>query len=189
MRKLKLQVRITIDGFVAGPKGESNWMTLEEDDILLNNIINLLDSADTIILGRKMTDEFVTYWTDVVKNKPDSSEFELAKKLLDKPKVVFTKTLEKSIWENTTLLKGDLVDEINKLKKQSGKDIIVYGGASFVSSLIKNNLVDEYHLFIDPTAIGKGKKIFGDLENYLKLKTLNSTVYKSGIIENVYKPY
>ncbi len=93
-------------------------------------------------------------------NQPDSLEFPLAKKLVDTPKIVFTKTLEKSNWDNTTLAKGNLTDEINTLKNQSGKDIIVYGGAGFVSSLIKGNLLDEYNFVVNPTALGKGMTIF-----------------------------
>jgi dihydrofolate reductase len=188
MRKLKLQVQMSVDGFVGGPKGELDWMTWDMDEDLLKYINELTDSVGTILMGRKMTDGFVSYWTDVVENKPDSLEFDFAKKMVNKPKIVFTKTLDNSIWANTFLAKGDLVNEVNKLKKQKGKDIIVYGGASFVSSLIKNNLIDEYNLFINQTAIGKGLTIFGGLENNFKLKFLNSTAYKSGIVVNVYEP-
>ena len=87
-------------------------------------------------------------------------EEEGADKFNSTKKVVFTKTLEKSEWDNTVLAKGDLVDEINKLKKQDGKDIIAYGGATFVSALIKHGLIDEFHLFINPTAIGNGMSNF-----------------------------
>ena len=77
-----------------------------------------------------------------------------AKKMIDTPKIVFTKTLKKSQWPNTDIATGDLTDEISKLKNMKGKDIIVYGGASFDSSLIRAGLTDEFHLFINPVAIG-----------------------------------
>jgi dihydrofolate reductase len=186
MRKLKLQVQITLDGFVGGPNRESDWITWDTDDKFKKRILELADSVDTIIMGRKMTDEFVTYWTDVVENKPEFQWYELAKKMVDIPKVVITKTLKKSNWANTTLAMGDIAEEVNKLKNKEGKGIIVYGGADFVSSLIKNNLIDEYHLLINSIAIGKGLSIFGKLENYLRLKFVSNTVFDCGIIENVY---
>ncbi len=188
MRKLKLQVQMSVDGFTGGPKGELDWMSWDSGDKFEKYVNDLTDSVDSIILGRKMTDGFITYWSDVVENKPDSPEFEFANKMMDKPKVVFTKTLDKSEWVNTSLAKGDLVEEINSLKKQPGKDIIVYGGANFVSSLIKKNLIDEYHLFINPVAIGSGLTIFGELKNYFKLRLAQSTHYENGIVVNVYKP-
>src|SRR6266540_5587131 len=184
MRKLKLQVQMSIDGFVGGPNGELDWMTWNMDKKLIKHITDLTNSVDTILMGRKMTYDFIPYWTDYVKNKPGSEEYPFAKQMVDYPKVVFTKTLKESNWENATLAKGDIVAEINKLKRQDGKDIIVYGGADFVSSLIKNNLIDEYHLFINPTAIGKGLPIFGKSGNYSKLKLVSSTAYECGIIEN-----
>src|SRR5882762_11805704 len=151
MRKLKLQMQITLDGFVAGPNGELDWMNSKmemEDDKLLQYINFLIDSSDTILMGRKMTDGFVNYWTNVVKN-PKSPEYPFAKKMVDVPKVVFTRTLDESRWPNTVLAKGDIVEEVNKLKNPQGKDLLVYGGAGFVSSLIKHDLIDEYHFFVN----------------------------------------
>ncbi|MCL5031025.1 MAG: dihydrofolate reductase family protein [Bacteroidetes bacterium] len=139
-RKLKLQVQMTVDGFVSGPNGELDWMNMNWDDKIKTYVNELTDSVDTILLGRKMTEGFVSYWTSV---EPDSPEYPFARKMVDKPKYVFTKTLQKSNWKNTKIVKGDLTEEIDALKNKSGKDIIVYGGATFVSSLIKNNLIDE----------------------------------------------
>jgi dihydrofolate reductase len=99
-----------------------------------------------------------------------------------KSKVVFTKTLDKSEWDNTVLAKGDLVDEITKLKIQDGKDIIAYGGATFVSALIKQGLIDEFHLFINPTAIGNGMTIFKELDSKQNLTLVKSTSFDCGIV-------
>src|SRR3990167_4869090 len=126
MRKLKLQVQMSVDGFVARPNGELDWMKWDWDDELKNYVNQLTDSADTILLGRKMTDGFISYWANV---KPESEEYPFAKKMVNTPKVVFTKTLKQSEWENTSLAKGNLDDEIKKIKNQKGKDIVVYGGA------------------------------------------------------------
>lgn len=180
MRKLKLQVQMTIDGYVSGPDGEMDWMNFAQDDALETYINALTDGSDTILLGRKMTDGFVSYWTDVATNQPESREFAFARKMVDTPKVVFTKTLTESVWDNTVLATGDLADEINTLKKQDGKDIIVYGGATFVSALIRHGLIDEYHLFVNPTAIGSGMSIFGQLERNLPLRLVRATPFACG---------
>lgn len=201
MRKLKLQVQISIDGFVAGPNGELDWMTFSRDVKMAEYVNALTDSSDTILLGRKMADGFVNYWTSVLDNPenpensvaralddPESAEYSFARKMVDTPKVIFSKTLKKSNWANTTLANGDLVDEIEKLKQKVGRDIIVYGGATFVSNLIKENLVDEFHLFINPTAIGRGLTIFGNSEVRLKLKLVESNAFSNGEVVNHYEP-
>jgi len=190
MRKLKLQMQITLDGFVAGPNGELDWMNPNmelEDDKLFQYINFLTDSSDTILMGRKMTDGFVNYWTDVAKD-PENPWYAFAKKMVDTPKVVFTRTLDESRWPNTVLAKGDLVEEVNKLKNRPGKDLLVYGGAGFVSSLIKNDLIDEYHFFVNPVAIGDGMTIFSELGRYFKLKQTDATPYVCGITVHNYLP-
>ena len=188
MRKLKLHMQMSLDGYVARPNGELDWMTWDQDDKLIQFINSLIDSSDTILLGRKMTDGFVSHWENVVNNKPDSPDFSLAKKMVDTPKVIFSKTLDKSAWNNTTLAKGNLAEEIANIKKQNGKDIIVYGGAGFVSSLIKEGLIDEYHLFVNPTAIGNGMTIFKSLDRTQKFSVIQSRFYSCGITVLSYKP-
>jgi len=185
MRTLKLQMQLTIDGFAGGPNGELDWMMWDWDDEIKKYVDNLTDSVGTILLGRKMTDGFVSHWTNVVKNQPDDPSYPFAKKMVEKPKIVFTKTLNESQWENTKLAKGDIVQEVNKLKNQTGKDIIVYGGATFVSSLIENNLIDEYYFFVNPAAIGNGLFIFKERK---KFKLVKSIPFSCDIVLLNYEP-
>jgi dihydrofolate reductase len=131
-------------------------------------------------MGRKMVDGFIPYWTEVM-NKPDDPWNAFAKKMVEIPKVVFTKTLYKSEWANTDIATGDLKDEITKLKNLDGGDIIVYGGASFDSSLIKEKLIDEFYLFVNPIVIGKGKTIFKNLE-IQRLMLIESKVFDCGLV-------
>ncbi len=187
MRKLKLQVQLSVDSYIAGPNGEMDWMIWNWDDKLKNYVFELTDPVDTIILGRKMTDGFVSYWSDVM-TKPDDPFYAFAKKMIETPKVVFTKTLQKSQWVNTDSATGDITEEIMKLKTQNGKDIIVYGGASFDSSLIKEGLIDDFHLFINPAAIGKGMTIFKDLNNIQKFILVKSIAFDCGIVMLHYEP-
>ena len=187
MRKLKLQVQITVDGFVGGPNGELDWMTFNMDDKILEYINSITDASDTILMGRKMTDGFVNYWTGVLEN-PESPEYAFARKMVDYPKVVFTKTLDESAWPNTVLAKGNIVEEVSHLKNQQGKDLIVYGGAGFVSSLIKQNLIDEYHLFVNPVAIGSGMTIFSHVGGKFRLKQVDVTPYVCSVTVHKYLP-
>ena len=187
LRKLKLQVQMSIDSCIAGPNGEMDWMVGLQDDKINNYVNELTESFDTILLGRKMADGFISYWSDVI-NKPDDPWYALAKKMIEIPKVVFTKTLNKSKWINTEIATGDLTDEIMKLKSREGKDMVVYGGASFDSSLIKLGLIDEFLLFVNPVAIGNGMTIFKDLNEIQKFNLVKSIAFDSGEVLLHYEP-
>jgi dihydrofolate reductase len=179
LRKLKLQVQMSIDGCIAGPNGEMDWMVGLQDDKINKYVNELTESFGTILLGRKMADGFISYWSDVI-NKPNDPWYVLGKKMIEIPKVVFTKTLKKSKWINTDIATGDITDEIMKLKRQEGKDMVVYGGASFDSSLIKLGLIDEFLLFINPVVIGNGMTIFKDLNEIQEFNLVNSIAFDSG---------
>lgn len=180
MRKLKLQTQITVDGFTGGPEGQLDWMTFDIDKDLLGFINELTDSSDTILLGRKMTPDFVAYWEGL---KPTSPEYDFGRKMVQMPKVVFSKTQKDIKGMNLRVESGDLVKAVNSLKQEPGRDIVVYGGASFVSSLIEHDLIDEFNLFVNPVAIGHGLRIFKGRKP-LQLRT--STAYPCGVVVNTY---
>ena len=182
MRRLKLQMQITVDGFVAGPGGELDWMTRAMDEKLIAFITQLTDTSDTILLGRKMTPGFISYWESV---KPSSPEYSFAEKMVNYPKVVFSKTIKKIDGKNVRVENGPVVDAVNRLRSQPGKDIVVYGGATFVSSLIENRLIDELNFFINPIAIGKGMQVFGARTPLTLVKSL---AYTSDIVVNTFTP-
>jgi dihydrofolate reductase len=180
MRKLKLQVQMTVDGFIAGPNGEMDWMTFPWTDDISQYVTEITDPVDTIVLGRNLAQGFIPHWASVAAN-PDNPDFAAGRKFTDTPKVVFTKTLDQSPWENTVLAQGDLAQEINQLKQQDGKDIIAYGGAAFVSSLIRQRLIDEFHLFINPAALGNGMPIFREVGEKLNLTPQATILFACGI--------
>ena len=184
MRKLKLQMQITVDGFVAGPEGQLDWMTWEMDEKLIGFINHLTDTSDTILLGRKMTEGFVKYWEGVVAN-PSSPEHAFGRKMVETPKIVFSKTTKRVEGRNVRVESGPLPQAVGRLKEQAGKDIVVYGGATFVSSLIENGLIDELNLFVNPVAIGNGMRIFSVRR---PLKLTSSTAYPCGIVVDTYAP-
>lgn len=184
MRKLKLQVQTSIDGFIADTNGKTDWMiwnwaedwTWDKD--LRRDFTELKESIDTVLLSRKMAKEgFIEHWASVAQ-KTNDPQAAFARSITAAKKIVFTKTLEKSEWENTVLAKGNLVDEVNNLKEREGKDLIVYGGATFLASLIEENLIDEYYLFVNPVALGKGISLFNKKHN---LKAAFSYTYPCGI--------
>jgi dihydrofolate reductase len=187
LRKLRLQVQMSVDGCIAGPNGEMDWMVGLLDDELLKYVSKITESVDTILLGRKMTDVFISFWLDMM-NKPDDPWNAFAKRMIEIAKVVFTKTLNKSKWINTDIATGDLIEEVSKIKSQNGRDIVVYGGSSFDSSLIKEKLIDEFYLFINPVAIGNGMTIFKDLNEIQKYYLIESKVFESGIVLLRYEP-
>jgi dihydrofolate reductase len=178
---------MTVDGYVAGPNGEMDWMIFNWDDALKQYVAQLTDPVDCIVLGRKLAEGFIPYWGSVAAN-PDDPQHLAGKKFTDTHKVVFTRTLEQSAWNNTVLAKDDLAQEIRKLKNQEGNDIIAYGGATFVSALIKQGLVDEFHLFINPAVIGKGMTIFNDLDSKQDLALVKATPFDCGIVVLHYEP-
>jgi dihydrofolate reductase len=185
MRKLKLQMQVTLDGFVAGPEGELDWMSnIENDKQSQELIIQLTDTSDLIIMGRKMSSGFLEYWENVFDNDKNNPEYNIATRMVNTPKVIFSKTLRSTNGRNTRVENGDLKTEVLRLKGQPGKDIVVYGGANFVSNLIKEDLIDDYFLFVNPTAIGKGLSVFHDNK---KMELIHSESYNGGIVVNHYK--
>lgn len=183
MRKLRLQVQISVDGYVAGPNGEDDWIVkLDEKSWQLIN--EIADRSDTLLLGRKMAEGFVPHFEAF---KPDDARFAFAQKMVNIPKVIFTKTLDSPFGKNTSLAKGPLAGEIKKLKSQEGKDILVYGGAGFVSSLIAEGHIDEFFFFVNPVLIGKGVRIFDQLKRGQTLSLIGATPYTCGVTVLHYK--
>lgn len=186
MRKLKLQVQMSLDGFVAGPNGELGWIWIEKpDEAILHKVIDLADTCDTILLGRKMTPDFVKHWEDMVDNKPGNIEYPLAQQMVSMRKIVFSRSVTTMQGRNLEVEKGDLVTAIHALKRKPGKDIIAYGGASFVSDLISYNLIDEYYIFQRPVAIGQGLSIF---KGQTRLRLENTVTYNNGTMLHKYRP-
>lgn len=178
MRKLKLQTQMSVDGYMAGPNGEMDFAGRNWDNGLIQYVTELTEPIDCIVLGRKLAQGFIPHWAAVAADS-NHPEHTAGIKFTDTHKVVFTKMLAKSEWDNTVLAKGDIVDEINKLKQQDGSDIIAYGGSTFVSSLIDHELIDEFHLFVNPAAIGSGLPIFKGNQN---LTLIKASSFDCGIV-------
>jgi len=175
---------MSVDGFVAGPEGQLDWIgTIASDQVFADFIVSLVESSDTMILGRKTTEEIVSHWEDVAENQPDSPEYPIAQKIVGMRKIAFSKKHSTIKGKNVEVENGNLVTAVKALKNETGKDIIVYGGVQFVSALIEHNLIDEYHFLVNPVSLGNGLGIFKEKKS-LALK--KSVRYDSGIVVNTY---
>jgi dihydrofolate reductase len=187
LRKLKLQMQLTLDGFVGGPNGEMDWVTRDWGADLNQYVERITAPADCILLGRKLAEGFIPYWQSVA-NNPDSPEQAAGKQFTDLPKIVFSHTPDQYAWPNATLPEGDLASIVNQLKESQGGDLITYGGGGFAASLIAAGLIDEYHLFVNPVAIGEGISIFKNLQSQLSLQFVEANAFECGITVMVYRP-
>jgi dihydrofolate reductase len=187
MRKLKLQMQITVDGFVAGPNGENDWVFVPgvQDPAALQSTIDVAASCDTILAGRKLIGGFINHWGNVAKNEPENPWNPFAKLMVRHRKIIFSHTETSLPGDDLEVENGDLATVVNALKKQSGKDILVYGGVGFASSLISLNLVDEYYFVVNPVALGSGMTIFKERK---ALKLESTTAYTNGKLLNKYVP-
>lgn len=185
---------MSVDGFIADKDGYMDWMIWDYgaewawDDKLQKYFNDLTASIDCILLSRNMAEQgYIAHWAKVAEN-PEDPQSGFAKIVTDAHKIVFSKKLRKSKWPNTEIAGEGLAVAVNKLKKQNGKDIMVYGGATLVSSLIKAGLIDEYNLVINPTALGNGLPIFAESESKLNLTLAKSTGYACGVVVLTYVP-
>lgn len=174
-------MQVSLDGFVGAPDGNLDWMEWNWDAGLNSYVADLTKSVDTILLGRKLAETFIPYWQTAAFD-PKHRDHASAGALHETAKVVFSKKLAASVWPNTTVAKKDLIEEVNDLKRRHGKDIVVYGGAEFVSNLIRFNLIDDYHLFINPVVISQGLTIFREVPNTVNLRLVKSTSFDCGIV-------
>ena len=177
MRRLKLQTQITLDGFMAGPNGEMDWISTAWSDDTGAYIKDIMSSVDTIVLGRKLAEGFIPAWESRPEGEPD----EAIDWMINTPKVVISRTLETSPWNNATVANGDLVETISTLKAQQGGDLIAYGGGELVASLVAADLIDELHLFVNPTAICSGMPFFGSPGEYKRFTPVRTTPFTCGM--------
>ncbi|MEU6787718.1 dihydrofolate reductase family protein [Nonomuraea angiospora] len=184
MRTFKLQVQMTVDGYMAGPKGEMDWLNFPWTDDINAYIDALTDEVDCIVLGRRLAEGFIPAWAA----GPEGEDQKSIDKMNNTPKVVISDTLTESPWENAVVAGGDLAEIVNGLKARPGGDMIAYGGGTLVSSLIAQGLLDELHLFVNPVAIGAGMPVFGDAGDYKRLRLVAARPFDCGITALHYEP-
>ena len=178
MRKVISGLFISLDGVVESP---DKWQFDNFDAEMAAGMEAHLATEDTILLGRVTYQEWAPYW-------PTSTDEPFASFINNTPKYVFSTTLGKVEWKNSTLVKGSLAGEIARLKQQPGKNIGVAGSPTLVRSLLQNNLLDELTLMIHPVVVGRGKRLFKDGSELKRLKLVSSQITSTGVAILTYQP-
>jgi dihydrofolate reductase len=178
MRKVRWQMMMSLDGFMEGPNQEIDWFVT--DDEFGEYVAEMGKSIDTILFGRVTYQMMAQYW-------PSSTEPE-APMMNDLPKIVFSRTLDKVEWKNSRLAKGNIAEEIAKLKQLPGKDLAMFGSADLASTFMRLGLIDEYRIFVNPVVLGRGNPLFKDVKDRTALKLLKARTFRSGNVLLYYQP-
>jgi dihydrofolate reductase len=182
MRKLFLFNLISLDGFFEGPDKELDWHNVDAE---FNDFaIQQLDSIDLILFGRITYELMASFWPTETAIKSDPV---VANRMNSIQKIVFSKSLPKAIWNNTTLIKENAPEEVAKLKNQQGKDIAIFGSFGLALTLLPDKLIDEFRIMVNPVVLGKGKQMFDSITERLHLKLINTKVFKSGNVLMYYE--
>jgi dihydrofolate reductase len=183
--RLVLQMGISLDGFVAVSSGNGLTPVMEggilppEDPELTRTKLEWIRHAGAHLMGRVTYEEMASYWP--------SSTADYAAPMNEIPKVVFSKSLDRADWPESRIARGDLALEVEKLKRESDKDLIAYGGAAFAQSLARLGLIDEYRLTTHPVAVADGEPLFKDLSNPVLMRLVESRTFTSAVLQ-VYEP-
>lgn len=190
MRDLITTTFVTLDGIMQAPGGpeedESDgfkwggWSVNYWDDMMGEVMGGIMGKPFDLLLGRKTYEIFAAYWPHTTEPGADA--------LNNARKYVVSRTLDRVDWNNSTLVKGDAVEEIRKLKEMDGPEMQVHGSGNLIQTLLKNNLIDRMHVWIFPVAIGDGKRLFGEGTNPSGLKLVDSKVSSTGVIIATYEP-
>ena len=175
MPKLGVFNLVTLDGYFAGENGDISWHNADAE--FQKTAEQQSNSGNTLLFGRVTYELMAGYWTTPQALKDDPL---VAKGMNSSPKIVFSRTLKKTEWSNTRLVKGDLVAEVRKLKARPGKGLTILGSGSLVAQLTEAGLIDEYQFLVNPVVLGKGKGMFEGLKTKLSLKLTKTQAFKNG---------
>jgi dihydrofolate reductase len=181
MRKLILIVHTSLDGFVAGSKGELDGFDAGEDN--LKFVCKIIKEADTAIFGRISYELLESYWP-TAKDRPKATKGEIlySKWYNNAKKIVFSKTMTAEDIDNTIIFSDNISNEIKKIKGQTGKDILIFGSPSIAKTLMKLDLIDRYWIFINPIIFGQGIPLFSGNAEKSNLKLLATRLFANGEI-------
>lgn len=175
-------MHISLDGFVAGPNGEMNWIKVDEE--IFDHVGKRISKGNTALYGRVTYQMMEGYWPTAGQNPAASKhDIEHSKWYNNVHKIVLSKTMKDTTLDNTTIISDNLSYNINKIKEQAGEDILLFGSPTATHSLIQQNLIDGYWLFVNPIIIGKGIPLFTGINNEIKLKLLTTRQFACGVTE------
>ena len=186
MRKLIVFNHVSLDGYFVDANGTMSWAKTRRDDPEWNAFVEQNASGNgPLLFGRKTYELMIQYWPTPMAKQHDAAIADRMNKL---PKVVFSKTLSDASWNNTTLIKDDLVGEVRRMKQESGDGLTILGSGTLVPQLAEAGLIDEYHLAVNPLVLGKGRTMFEGIGEKLALKPKTTRTFGNGCVYLVYEP-
>ena len=170
----------SLDGFVAGPNGEMDWIKV--DDLMFDFVGTFTEEADTALYGRVTYEMMESYWpTAGEKPRASKHDVEHSQWYNKVNKIVISRTLKSDETNKRSVISDNIPDEINKLKEQQGKKILIFGSPRAVHTLMQHNLIDEYWLFVNPILLGQGIPLFANIQNQIPIKKLGAMEFASGV--------
>ena len=171
----------SVDGFAGGPNGEMDWINVDEE--MFEYAGKETDEADTALYGRVTYEMMESYWP-TAGDQPTATKHDIqhSRWYNSVRKIILSRTMHGENLKNTTIIEENILDEINKLKQEPGKNILIFGSPTTVHSLLQENLIDEFWLFINPVILGLGIPLFAGMKDRLKLKLLSTRIFSSGVV-------
>lgn len=181
MRNVIAFMHVSLDGFAAGPDGEMDFFAIDEE--IYKDVADLTNTVDTALYGRTTYTMMESYWPTVPAN-PSSTKEELdhAHWVENVQKIVFSTTLEQVGWNNTRLVKGNIAEEVARLKQQPGTNMMIFGSPRLTHTFIRLGLIDEYRINVNPVVLGRGIPLFKDITEQIPLKLLTAKTFRSGVV-------
>jgi len=190
--QVTLTTFLSLDGVMQGPGGptedlsggfkQGGWMVPYADETMGRFVTDWFEAADAFLLGRTTYEIMAAYWPLV------TAEDEVARKLNSLPKYVISKTLDEVTWNNSTLIKGDPVKEVMRLKGEAGQELQIHGSGNLAQTLIQHGLIDEYRLWFHPLVLGSGKRLFPEEGAPIALRLIEARTTSTGVVVHVYQP-
>ncbi|HEU5348232.1 MAG TPA: dihydrofolate reductase family protein [Ktedonobacterales bacterium] len=188
MRRIIASERVTLDGFIARPNGEMDWMEAFFDEALADYESELQQRIDTVMFGRVTYQGFEGYWPMVAEDPASpKDQAEYARRFNALRKVVFSRTLAHAGWNNSALIREIEPEAIMRMKQEPGRDIVIFGSASVVQTLTNLGLIDIYQLLVYPIVLGSGKPLFHHIVHTVNLKLTDTNRHPSGVVALSYQ--
>jgi len=181
MRKLVLFIHVSLDGFAADTNSGLGWISYDSE--LQQYADEIVATVGSPVYGRVTYELMAGYWPSVLNDPAESERNKAHAQWVDQAtKIVFSKTMKKAEWNNTIVINDNIVEEINKLKQQPGKDLVIFGSPGLAHSFMELDLIDEYQLTLNPVLLGSGIPVYENIKNKTNLKLVKATPLKSGVV-------